>query len=109
VSLRSDIAADSQYIEGVESVTFTPQNPAAAAINNVKALLDLRGGNPLVAATVGVDPSDSTWHLWDSALGSTEPKNGDIITQAGGTVWTITAVGESLMAGRFICSAKQRS
>jgi hypothetical protein len=109
MSLRSDISGDHAYIEGIESVTFTPQNPAATAITSVKALLDLRGGDPLVNATLGFDPSDSTWHLWDSALGSTVPKNGDLITQASGTVWTITAVGESLMAGRYICSAKERA
>ena len=109
MSLRSDIATDYAYIEGIENVNFTPQNPTAAAISNVKALLDLRGGDPLVNATLGFDPGGGSWHLWGSALSTTVPKNGDLITQADGTVWTITDVGQSLMADRYICSAKEQA
>lgn len=109
MSLRSDIAGDWEFVEGVESVTLTPQNPAATAISAVRGLLDLRGGNPLIAATLGIDPSDATWHLWaETITGSYEPQNGDLITGSGSVVWVITSVGESLMAGRFICSARQQ-
>lgn len=109
MSLVSAISGDWKYIEGIETVEVLPQNDEGAKIPGVKALRQAMGGNPLVNATAGIDPSDVNWHLWSATMQAYEPKNGDIITAANdGTTWTIMAVGQSLRTGRFICTCRQR-
>jgi hypothetical protein len=110
VSLTTDIATDYQYIEGVETVSLTPQNPAATAKTGVQALRKAIGGDPLVNATLGIDPSDVVWHLWSGTItGGYEPKNGDIITDADSAVFTILSVSYSIRSSRFICNCRQRN
>lgn len=109
MSITSDNSGDWQYIEGIESVEVLPQNSEGAKIPGVKALRRTMGGNPLVNATAGIDPSDVDWHLWSATMQGYEPKNGDLITAANdGSKWTILAVGQSLRTGRFICTCRQR-
>ena len=107
MALIDDISTDYTLIEGVESVTIQPQNPEAAAITSVKGLMRAMGGNPLINAIVGIDPNDVTWHLWVATLQGYSPVNGDKITAADGTEYSITSAGESLRSGRVICQAKE--
>lgn len=109
MSITSQNSTDYQYIEGIETVEVLPQNSEGAKVPGVKALRRTMGGNPLVNATAGIDPSDVDWHLWSVTMQGYEPKNGDIITAPNdGSEWTILAVGQSVRTGRFICTCRQR-
>lgn len=108
MSLTSDIAADWQYIEGVETVTLVPQNPDGAEVRNVKALMKATGGDSLQeSSSFATDPSTVTWHLWEATLQGVVPKNGDLIRDRFGDVWLISSVGQSLRSGRFIVTVTE--
>ncbi|MCI0358645.1 MAG: hypothetical protein L0211_09185 [Planctomycetaceae bacterium] len=108
MSLTSDIASDWQFIEGVETVRVRPQDPEQAEVTNVKGLRKAMGGNPLVNATLGIDPNDVVWHVWQATLEGVELKNGDLIFDSQQAEWTVLSVGQSVRSGRFICICRQR-
>lgn len=110
MSLISDIAADWSLIEGVETVTLIPQNPSGAEIKGVKALRKSIGPAGLSNAGVfATDPSDDAWHLWEATLQGVEPKPGDHIRDASGTIWSITTIGYSNRSSRYILTARQHA
>jgi len=108
VSLVDDISGDWQYIEGIESVDILPAEGEGALVRGVKSLRRAMGGNPLVNATAGIDPSDVTFHLWTVTLQGVKVANGFIIQAADQTEWTVLSVGESIRTGRLICNCRQR-
>ena len=108
MTIISDIAGDWQYIEGVEDVTFTPRNPDAAPIPNVKALRrELSKSAQYLGASAGIEPTDVPWHLWATTLGAVVPKNGDTITDPAGIVWRIKSLTFSPRTSRFHCMCRQ--
>lgn len=114
MTIISDIAGDWQHIEGVEEVTFTPQNPAGAAIANVKALRrQLSRGAQFLGGAAGIEPTDVPWHLWKyGAAGAeklTSVKPGDKITESGGTSWRIISFTFSPRTNRWQCICRQDS
>lgn len=108
MSIVSDIATDYQHIEGVENVTFTPRNPDAASINNVKALRrELSKSAQYLGASAGIEPTDVPWHLWATTLGAVVPKNGDTVTDSAGIVWRIKSLTFSPRTSRYRCLCRQ--
>lgn len=103
MSLLTDIAADYSLMDGVEAVTLTPQNPATTAVTGVKAVRLALTRNEISGGVVGIEPTDIPFHLWlgPSSASSTTPKNGDIITDTAGVVWTIQSLKFSTMTSRW--------
>lgn len=107
MSLLSDIAADWQHVEGVETVSIRPDQPEGVEVSGVKALRKSISPRMLVNLSVfGVDSRDEAWHLWSATLQGVVPKNGDVI-KAGANSWRIKTVSHSIRSGRFICTATQ--
>lgn len=80
-------------IDNVETVTFTPQNPAGTAVTTVQAKRYERQRTEVeIGSGLGVEPTLGLISMWDSTLDSNVPKAGDTITDAESIVWTITAV-----------------
>lgn len=87
------IGDDYTILDGVEEVTFSPRNPAAIDIESVKALKGALTEEQLAfAGALGNEGQAASWILWDSALGSTVPKNGDQFTDSADREWTIYRV-----------------
>lgn len=108
MTVTSDLADAHSVIEGVEDVTFTPQNPAGAAIANVKALRrELSKSAQYLGAAAGIEPTDVPWHLWSATLGGLAPKPGDKITDAAGTSWRIISSTFSPRTSRWRCTCRQ--
>ncbi len=112
MTIVSDIAADYAHIEGVEDVTITPQNPAAASIPNVKALRrELSRGAQYLGGAAGIEPTDVPWHLWKYGAGGavnlTEVKPGDKITDSSGVSWRIISQTFSPRTSRYRCICRQ--
>lgn len=103
---QSAIAADfASLADNTETVTLTPQNPAATAITGITALRRaLQRRDMDAVAGLSVENDVIVWHLPSSALGSTAPKQGDIIT-AGSEVWTILSAEKQTLGTRwrFVC------
>ncbi len=103
MTLASQMANDWQFIDGVEDVSVTPRNPAGAAVTGVKALRRVQQADEFaqVGKTLGLEPNDMVWHLWASTMAGISPKNGDIITDSGGIVWTIKTVANTTLGTRW--------
>ncbi len=109
MTISSDIAGDWQYIEGVESVSLTPQNPAAATIPGIKALRRVLTRGAIIAfAAIALEPQDVPWHLWVATLHGVTPKNGDLITDGDGQKWTILAVSLETRKSRYRCLTRKQ-
>ena len=112
MSLQTDIQRDWQFFDGVEDVTFTPRGNSEPALTGVKALR--RAVSETAVQIFGgaiASPGTVVWHLWndrgsgvDTLLdASDEPEPQDFITQANGTIWTITQVVYSPQTSRWQC------
>lgn len=103
MTIAADLAGTYAYVDS-ENVTFAPQNPAAPAVNSVKALR--RPLNRMDLMGIGIEPTDIVFNLWVSTLGGSAAtvKNGDKITDAGSVSYLIQTA--KLNAGaiwRCIC------
>jgi hypothetical protein len=107
--VADDMATSYTVVEGVETVTLTPQNPAAAPVNNVKAKRRVlnRQAVQQFGGVVGLHPDDVPFHLWVSTLGGVTPKQGDLIT-AGGVVFTIQAASLESLGQRWRCLCRKQ-
>jgi len=109
MSLTSDIAGDYVHIEGVETVTFTPQNPAQTALPTVKGKrMSPTKGDLMLLGGVALDEETAVWHLWNATLGSYSPKKLDLITQAAGEIWAIRTAPRLTLDTRWRCLAVRR-
>lgn len=107
----ADFMADSYLVvEGVEDVSLTPQNPAAATVPNVKAKRRVlnRQNLSLFGGIVGLEPTDVPFHLWVSTLGGVIPKPGDLITDEAGVVYTILAASLESLKQRWRCLCRKQ-
>ena len=93
MAIADDLADSWQHVEGVETVTFTPQNPQAASIENVKAKRRVlsRANLSQFGGVIGLSPDDVPFHLWVSTLGGVTPKQGDLVTDGDQVTYTIQA------------------
>lgn len=91
MTFLDDLRNDYLHQPGVVTVTHT--TAAGVATATVKAHVDLSGPTykELQPGTLGIEPTDSVWHVWAATL-ATAPVQGDTITESGGTVWTILSV-----------------
>jgi hypothetical protein len=94
----------------VETVTFTQQNPATAAVATAKAL---RGDPSLkdIAAgeSYGWGGIDSVFVIWSSTIPGKEPKHGDTITDAAGKVWTILSAALQRFSTQYRCLVQRNA
>lgn len=108
MTLAQDIADDYEFMDGVEDITFTPQNPVAAAVASVKALRGvLTRGEQYLGATAGIEPSDVVWHLWASTLSGTVPKPGDKITDSDSASYRILSLQLMTLRTRWRCVCRK--
>jgi hypothetical protein len=110
VTIAADLAESWQHVEGVEDVTFTPQNPPEPPVNNVKAkrrVLNRRSIQQFAA--VALEPDDIVFHLWVSTLGGKTPKNGDLITDAGGVKFTILSQALESLQQRWRAACRKQA
>lgn len=91
MSLADTIADDYTIFDETETVTLTPQNPAATADSSVTALFTPISQGPIAGGIVGLESKDMQFTLFGATLTPT-PKNGDKITRADATTWLIKSV-----------------
>lgn len=108
MSLAIDIASDWQFIDGIETVSVTPQSPPANAVTGVKALRrDLSRTDRL--ANAGIEPDDTVFHVWVATMGvATDLQRGWLITQADGKVWTVQTASLETLGTRWRCVCRKR-
>lgn len=101
--LSSDIATDFTLFDGLETVTLTPRNPIGAPVANVKGLRRVQAQKDIAAppGAMPSEPTDLVWHVWTATLGGAVPKNGDTLTDAAGTVWTIVELQLTTLGTRY--------
>jgi hypothetical protein len=102
MSLGTAIAADWQYIDGIEDVTYT--TPAGVATASVKARrMDLRYSEVL-NGPLGLESTDTAWEVWAAGLGATVPIQGGTITDSTGVVWTVLAFFRGIGLGPVVAT-----
>src|SRR5690606_34214633 len=102
------IEDDFAIVDGVEAVSFTPQNPSADAIPSVQAHRGAPTQEELQFSPAGMERRTVAWILWDSALGSTVPRNGDKVTDSSSVAWTIFHT-QDMRTGAYRCLAYEES
>ncbi len=95
MSFDPDIADDCLLADGTEAVTL--HGTALVSIAGAKR------GRLTLAETefrqLGLESSDLAWILPDVELAGVEPRRGDSIEDAGGTLWTILSVTKAPLSG----------
>jgi hypothetical protein len=91
MSFEPDVANDCLLVDGTETVTL--HSASVVSVEGAK-----RG--PLTLAEMefrqlGLESSDLAWNLPGVNLDGVEPRQGDAIEDASGTLWTILSVAES--------------
>lgn len=110
MTLNDDYDNEHEFIDGVETVTFTPQKPAGTAVTTAQAKQgDLnRREIAMIAGTAGLSPDDTVWTLWDETLGGNTPKQGDIITDSSSNVWVILGMANQLFRTKWRAVCRKR-
>lgn len=104
-----DYAGEHAYIDGVETVTFTPQNPAGTPVTTVKALRsELTRRQIAMLGAVGLEPGDTSFVLWNATIGENVPKNGDKVTDSSLDEWYLTSVSKRSDGVQWICTARKK-
>lgn len=101
MSLATDIAGDYAVVDNTTTVSFTAQNPAAAAVTGIVALKRAPQKRDLdYAANIGFTSDMVVWHLWNTSI---NPQQGDKITDAGSVVWNVQSASQDTLASRWRC------
>lgn len=109
-SLTVDYGGDWQHVDGVETVVFRPT--VGEPVLDAKALRSplSRSETMWLAGTLGLEPEDTAWILWDEKLGGQRPVNGDTIEAPGDDeIWVILSLTrhQSVEQTRAICRKLQ--
>ena len=108
MTISLDYSGDHAFVDGIETITLTPQNPAATAVTGVKAR---RSSKTKAAISPGVsfssEPVSETWFIWSGPLSSTVPKPGDKLTDVNTVVWIIQTVQTRDDGAQYSCFATQ--
>lgn len=87
-----DYSDDWQWVDGVETLTITPQHPTATEITGVKGV---RASVSEAAASLGGDygpePRLVGFYVWVDTLGGYTPNQGDRVTDESSNVWVIAS------------------
>lgn len=110
MAIADDLAESWRYVEGVETVTLTPQNPPAGSVENVKAKRRVlsRANMAQFGGVVGLSPNDVPFHLWASTLGGVTPELGDLVTDGEGVTYTIQAASLESLKQRWRCLCRKQ-
>lgn len=104
MTLKTDIQNDYLLFDGVETVTLSRQHPDAADVTGVQALRrQLTIGQQAYLSGAGIDTDGTVFHLFESTMAGAKCDNGDLITDADGTVYTVNAVQYSPQTSRYRC------
>ena len=107
MTVAATIAADHQFIDGIESVTFTDLDG-----NATSAVAGLRGGlnyrEQQLMAAGSYQGAEMTWELWSATMSSNEPVAGCIVTDSNAVAYSVLAasqvtIGQTSIKWRCIC------
>lgn len=108
--LITAVQGDYQYVDGVETVTYTVRATGAvlATVHGIPAAEEMSEQGEMAVSKA----TRQAWILWANTMGSVVPAAGDTITDAAGVVWTVNessgpAIGASRVYYRCEC-VKQR-
>lgn len=108
MTVAADIATDWQYVDGIETVTHTPQ-PGGTPDTSVKALRgELSWREVQLGGPAGLAPDDLAFDVWAATV-TDVPKQGDTLTDGDATVYTILSVSAKTIGAtaiRYRCLAR---
>ena len=81
-----------QYIDGIETLIYTPKNPDGTPVTGVKA----KRSHPATAGNsggqvLGVEPQDFNFAVWIGTMDGTIPKDGDQLTDTDGVIYIVSS------------------
>lgn len=83
-----DYSGDWRFVDGVETLTYTPPTGTASTVRGCRATSARSGlgGGDLYQP----EPTAAIWYLWTDGFSAT-PAVGGTLTDASSTIWTINA------------------
>jgi hypothetical protein len=105
MSFEAEISGDYAIFDGAESVTLASKTSSGSTPQSVAGALRMavRRSELVYAGLLGMEQQTTVWNLPVSKCGGVVPKNGDSITDSGGTVWTIDSVDLRTRNSRYRC------
>lgn len=104
--LSVDYSEDWQWVDGVETLSITPKDPASSPIDSVQGVRTsvLESGSPL-GADYGPSPESVTFYVWAATLGGYVPNQGDIVTDESSISWVVdsTSLRSDAAQRRLLC------
>ncbi|MFA6245186.1 MAG: hypothetical protein WC655_29855 [Candidatus Hydrogenedentales bacterium] len=107
MTVASTIATDYEYIDGIETVTFTDlDGNATATVKGLRMGLGYR--ESILVGAGAYQPTDMVWELWSATMASEVPTAGCRITDSGSVVYRIlaaqeTTIGQTSIKWRCVC------
>lgn len=104
-------AGDLAVMDAQQTVSYTSTSgdgADAAALTGLTAIvraMDLRGTQPINGLVL--EPDDRAFHIAAAAFGATTPKEGDKITDSGGTVWRVIHASYATIQSRWRLFARK--
>jgi len=87
-----DYSADYNYVDGIETISLTPQNPAATAITGIKAVRSTVNLSEVQQyGSIGTNTGDVLFVIY-LATTTTAPLDEDLITDAAGVKYIVQSV-----------------
>jgi hypothetical protein len=95
MTFQPDVSTDRMLIDGTETVTLhsTSTVVVAGAKRGALSLTEIE------FRQLGLEAGDLAWNLPGGELPPVEPRQGDAIEDAGGTMWTILSASHSPLTG----------
>ncbi len=105
MAFANDIADDMETFDGIEQITLAIQNHPddSGKVYGVNALQRPLSKREMSGGIIGIEPSDTVFHLQANTLDDVKPQQRDVIEQEDGTRWTILATSRETLGTRWRC------
>lgn len=104
MTLKTDIQNDYLLFDGVETVTLSRKHPVAIDVTGIQALRrQLSISQMAFLASAGIDTDGTVFHLFEVTMSGAKVDNGDLITDADGTIFTVLQTTYSPQTSRYRC------
>lgn len=89
-----------QWIDGIESCSWTPSG--SSAVIGVKAAADaIRRSDLQRVADLAIEPTLTAFVAWKGEAATFDPKQGDTLTDSSSVRWTIQSVEQQMLKTKW--------
>ncbi len=90
MTVAAAVAADYQWRDDIQTVTFTNSSTSVATVKASRGAVQQPEGG--AGPEFGAEPKETIWVLWADTLSDEVPVAGNTVTDAASDVWLVVSV-----------------